>query len=411
MANTFIKADMIAAQALGLLEREIVLPALVWRDGANDFRGAGGDTISIRVPARTTARTRPLRGTRPTASEGQGIITMDELTETKVDLTLDTDVYSAIPVTDEQLTLDITDFGAQILQPQVRAVAEGIENAISAEMTGATYATSLTLNTTEPYDTIVDARVALNKANVPMSDRWLVVGADLEGVFLKSDHLNRVDQSGTDSALRDATIGRLAGFGGVIVSNALPSNVGFAFHKSAYALGMVAPMTPDGATYSARRSAFGVGMRWLRDYDFRNVQDRSLLDCYVGTNIVADGPLISEVQAVTITGAPTGGSFTLTFQGETTAAIAYNATAAAVQAALEGLPFIEPGDVAATGGALPGTAVSVTFRGRLAGKNVAQMTATSSLTGGTAPAVAVSTTTEGGTGSNSFVRSVKITMA
>ena len=46
---------------------------------------------------------------------------MDELTETKVDVTLDTAVYSAVPVTDEELTLDITDFGAQILEPQVRA--------------------------------------------------------------------------------------------------------------------------------------------------------------------------------------------------------------------------------------------------------------------------------------------------
>ncbi len=36
-----------------------------------------------------------------------------------------------------------------------------------------------------------------------------------------------------------------------------------------------------------------------------------------------------------ITGAPTGGTFTLTFEGATTAAIAYNAAAAAVESALE----------------------------------------------------------------------------
>ena len=39
-----------------------------------------------------------------------------------------------------------------------------------------------------------------------------------------------------------------------------------------------------------------------------------------------------EVQTVTITGGPTGGTFTLTWGGQTTAAIAYNATAATVQA-------------------------------------------------------------------------------
>jgi hypothetical protein len=104
----------------------------------------------------------------------------------------------------------------------------------------------------------------------------------------------------------------------------------------------------------------------------------------------------NEVQTVTITGAPTGGSFTLTYSGQTTGAIAFDATAAAVAAALEGLSNIGAGDVTTAGGPFPGTAVTVEFTGALAGVNVAQMTATSSLTGGTSPAVTVSTVTEGG---------------
>jgi hypothetical protein len=404
VANTFIKGTKIADTALGLLEREIILPALVWRDAGGSFQGAAGDTISIRVPARTQARTRALRGTRPTTSEGAGIITMDEMTETKVDVTLDTAVYSAVPITDEELALDISDFGAQIAEPQVRAVAEGIENAVAAEMTGATYATTLTLSATDPYDTIVDARVALNKANVPMSERVLVVGADMEGIFLKSDELHQADKAGSDSALRDATIGRLAGFNQVVVSNALPSNVGFAFHRTAYVLGMRAPAVPDGATYGASRNAFGLAMRWIRDYDFRNVQDRSLFDTYIGTNVVADGA--DEAQTVTITGTPTGGTFTLTWNGQTTSAIAYNATAAAVQSALRALSNMPESGVTVTGGPGPGTPYVVTFTD---GANVAQMTASGSFTGGTTPAVAVTTTTGGGTAT--LVRAVKLVLA
>lgn len=105
---------------------------------------------------------------------------------------------------------------------------------------------------------------------------------------------------------------------------------------------------------------------------------------------------LSEVQRITITGAPTAGSFTLTYAGQTTAAIAYNATAAVVAAALEALSNIGAGDVVCTGGPLPGTAVDVRFAGALAGMNIATMTATSSLAGGTAPAVTVTTVTEGG---------------
>ncbi|MET9436882.1 hypothetical protein [Streptomyces sp. NPDC006551] len=103
----------------------------------------------------------------------------------------------------------------------------------------------------------------------------------------------------------------------------------------------------------------------------------------------------NEVQSVTITGSPTGGTFTLTFSGQTTAAIAYNATAAAVQTALEGLSNINPGDVTVTGNT--GGPYTVTFGGQYLGDNVAQMTATASLTGGTTPGVTVATTTAGGT--------------
>lgn len=115
-------------------------------------------------------------------------------------------------------------------------------------------------------------------------------------------------------------------------------------------------------------------------------------------DVAPDQPVCgtAEVQTVTVTGTPTGGTFTLTFDGATTAAIAFDAAAADVQSALEALANVEPGDVTATGGPLPGAAVTVTFTG-FAGTNVPQMTADASgLTGGTDPDVVVATTTEGG---------------
>jgi hypothetical protein len=103
----------------------------------------------------------------------------------------------------------------------------------------------------------------------------------------------------------------------------------------------------------------------------------------------------SEQQTVTITGAPTGGTFTLTFSGQTTAAIAYNAVASAVQSALVLLTSIGAGNVTVTGGPGPGTAYVVTFANQLANSDQPQMTATGSFTGGTTPAIAVTTTTPG----------------
>lgn len=111
---------------------------------------------------------------------------------------------------------------------------------------------------------------------------------------------------------------------------------------------------------------------------------------------VTRGAGVKEVQTVTITGTPTGGTYTLTFGGQTTAAIPYNATATAVASALNALSAITAvGGVTATGGPHPGTPVVLTF-GNMA--DVTQMTATSSLTGGTTPTVTVTTTTPGSAG-------------
>ena len=104
---------------------------------------------------------------------------------------------------------------------------------------------------------------------------------------------------------------------------------------------------------------------------------------------------VNEVKTATITGAPTGGTFTLTFDAITTAAIAYNATAADVKAALEATAVFSPGDVTVTGSA--GGPYTITFGGRYLGLNVPAMTASgASLTGGTSPGVTMATTTEGG---------------
>jgi hypothetical protein len=103
----------------------------------------------------------------------------------------------------------------------------------------------------------------------------------------------------------------------------------------------------------------------------------------------------AEVQTVTITGSPTGGTYTLTYQGQTTGPIAYNATAAAVKTALAALSNLDAGDISTAGGPHPGTPITVSFELG----DVPQMTGTGSFTGGSTPTIAVTTTTPGGSGS------------
>lgn len=112
----------------------------------------------------------------------------------------------------------------------------------------------------------------------------------------------------------------------------------------------------------------------------------------VGTN---------EVQTLTIGGTPTAGTFTLTFEGYTTAAItwsAVNATLlAAINAALDLLPNVLTAGIVATAGTLTagiGTILLTFSGGDVAKKAVGLVTANSSLTG-TAPTLAIVETTPG----------------
>lgn len=146
--------------------------------------------------------------------------------------------------------------------------------------------------------------------------------------------------------------------------------------------------------------------QWTRTSEIsRGVTYQAYVDDVLGTDMKAwiDGPgwrdlapLSNEVQSVAITGGPTGGTYTLSYSGQTTGAIVYNATATQVRTALAALSNIGTGNVTCTGGPHPSSPVEVTFTGALAGTDVAQMTATGSLTGGTSPTVAVTTSTPGG---------------
>lgn len=140
--------------------------------------------------------------------------------------------------------------------------------------------------------------------------------------------------------------------------------------------------------------------------------DRALDFDAVGRALAIDGlaPGTNEQQTVKVTSA-TGGTFTLTYSGQTTAAIAYNATAAAVQTALEALSNIDPGDVLVAGTTVNSAAgVTVTFSNRLRWTNVAAMTSTSSLTG-TGAAVAVTTPVSGVAPLTNQARTITLALA
>ena len=102
----------------------------------------------------------------------------------------------------------------------------------------------------------------------------------------------------------------------------------------------------------------------------------------------------NETQTVTLVGSPTGGTFTLTYGANTTAGLAYNASAGTIQTALQGLASVGVGNMLVTGSA--GGPYTVTAAGSLAASPLSLITATSSLTGGVTDSVSILTTTDSG---------------
>lgn len=142
--------------------------------------------------------------------------------------------------------------------------------------------------------------------------------------------------------------------------------------------------------------AFLGAVTYSGNYDFyvRLVGLMTLLYSALGVHV--QGPAgTNDVQTIGHTGTITGGTFTLTFAAQTTAAIPWNATPSQVQTALAALSSIgDFADVVCTGTQLPAGTVTVTFDGALNGTTTA-LTATSAGLTGTSPIVTITHTTTG----------------
>ena len=140
-------------------------------------------------------------------------------------------------------------------------------------------------------------------------------------------------------------------------------------------------------------NAFGQVIDTFRDIPLVDLGDKA------GTSVPVVGYRsgANEIQTLTASTWGTSGTFTLTLLGQTTAPIAFNASAATIVAALAALPGNAGGDFAGGGGPIHTTPVTVTFQGKYASMNVPLMASNlSGLVGGT-PALAIVATTPGGT--------------
>jgi hypothetical protein len=267
MANTLITPTNVSKAALGFWQNSQMLCGLFNRVYETEFGGGSGDTITIRKQASLTAAA---------FDRATGVVVQD-VTESSLTVTVDTIYDVTVQVLQEQWDFDLFDFNWQVAEPAGRALSRQAERLVAAALTA--HATTTDLVTANPVKSIIAARTALNKKEVPLEDRFLIVGSDAAALLLGDPLFLKANENGSDQALRAANLGRILGME-VYESVVVPSDEAYVCHKDALTFVSIVPQVARGTSDGAVGTYDGLGLRTVFGYDQSKKQDMISFDSY-----------------------------------------------------------------------------------------------------------------------------------
>lgn len=117
-----------------------------------------------------------------------GTVTYDELSTDKVEIPFDQKKFFAIKISD----VDAVQVAGELRAPAVREGAYQLakavdDHAVTKILASGAHATQVALDKTNVYESIVDANRALDKKDIPQTDRVIVCGYDVVAMLEKSD--------------------------------------------------------------------------------------------------------------------------------------------------------------------------------------------------------------------------------
>lgn len=290
MANTLYTPEQAARSTLAALRYLTVLPRTVRQDFSQEFIAGRGQVVNIKNPISAgTARTYTAAN-----RAARDAIVFDDLTQDTIPVTLDTQVYKANRLPDDFVTFTLTSLEAEVVRPMAESVVDGVTSPLLTEMNGVAVDTdvpALAADGSNALEVLIAARAELNSRKVPMTDRFFAATPAAEAALLQVPQLQKVNESGTDGVLRDATIGRLFGFT-IVTDPGLNQSV--AYHRDAFAHVTRPSAPPRGAAFSATIAQDGFALRYLQHYNPLQLEDQAVVDAFVGAET------LSAVRAVGI---------------------------------------------------------------------------------------------------------------
>ena len=215
MSNQFNTMQTIADMTLPLLMDNIAFMPLITRgkyDGTFTKKKAG-DSIQVTRPARVTA----IDGTADISAS------YADFAETSVTIKLDSIATVARKWTSKEQTLNMDDLQRLVVQPAVNAIAEQVNADLLNLYKKVPYFSGVSGVTPKTLAEIANARKILQDNRAPRDGRAFVMDNTAEAGFLTLDSLVEVDKSGTNSALRDAALGKVMGMM-LVADNQVPTH-------------------------------------------------------------------------------------------------------------------------------------------------------------------------------------------
>ncbi|MER6505891.1 MULTISPECIES: P22 phage major capsid protein family protein [unclassified Nonomuraea] len=287
MANVFLTPQVIARAALATLYETCVMAQLVHRDLDEDFAGKQGDTVNVRKPATFDAY----------EYDRSAGIQIQNAVETDIPVRLNHFADVSFAVTAEEMTLQIQDFATQLLNPAMEAISQKIDRDLLALRDDISQEVGNgglpNIHTWDTPKVMIDADRVLNERNVSPSQRSVVIGPQVKAHWLSDPLFHQLDVRGDTDGLREASLGRrVFGFDAYSTQNIkVPpqtsgnskSEVGVAFHRTAFCLVTRPLILPQGAANAVVANYKGFSLRVVMDYDIDLKQDVISIDTLYGT--------------------------------------------------------------------------------------------------------------------------------
>lgn len=289
MANTFLTPEVVAKEALMVLQSNLVMADLVHRDYSDEFV-AVGDTISVRKPAKFIAKNFTGQTSTQDITEGSVAVKMDRFRDITV------------AVTAKQLTLDIASFSEQVIAPAMQAIAQAIDEDLLA--VGVSKAGFVKAGTAKPtnLEDIAELAKKLDLNKVPTQNRRLVMHPTHKYRYALTDNLSKVSYAGDNATLRDALLGRIYTLDTYMDQNAPDTQAASAGTATAFSVtgtageSKVALSAVTAATATVKQGdGFIVG-----GYLYRFTADAAAAAGAVA-EVAIDQPLVTDVDAVAAT--------------------------------------------------------------------------------------------------------------